>query len=384
MVTRPFLIDVRQIGPDKERDVSGVCSACGATVLARLRNSAEKPTSGSLRAELEAVFERHVAEKHPFNGESRGRSVSLSSPLTLPQDEVSRLESLHSFQILETHSEQGFDDMLRLATLTCAMPIGKIGFVDQERVWLKSKIGFELDEIPRERSFTAHAILQPDILLVADALSDPIFANNLLVTDVGVRFFAGMPLITSGRQAIGAVSVMDRVPHLMTAEHMDSLRLIARRIVNDLETRGTIVAQSQPKGLHIESPHHRSVTILIVEDNANLRELLQRTLERHGFSVHSAIDSAEALRWSERQEGSIEILISDIVMPGLNGLELAKRISAVRAETKFLFMTGFGDQFPEVREFGTNVLEKPFLPLELVQKVEDMLNQQEESATGTG
>jgi DNA-binding NtrC family response regulator len=71
-------------------------------------------------------------------------------------------------------------------------------------------------------------------------------------------------------------------------------------------------------------------------------------------------------------------------MPGLNGLELAKRISAVRAETKFLFMTGFGDQFPEVREFGTNVLEKPFLPLELVQKVEDMLNQQEESATGTG
>jgi CheY-like chemotaxis protein len=262
--------------------------------------------------------------------------------------------------------------------------MGKIGFVDQERVWLKSKIGFEFDEVPRKRSFSAHAILRSDILVVADPLSDPIFANNLLVTDVGVRFFAGMPLITSGQQAIGAVSVMDRVPHLMTAEQMDSLRLIARRIVNDLETRGTIAAQSQPKGLHIESPHHRSVTILIVEDNANLRELLQRTLERHGFSVHSATDGAEALRWSEQQEGSIEILISNIVMPGLNGLELAKRIRAVRAETKFLFMTGFGDQFPEVREYDAEVLEKPFLPLELVRKVEHMLNQQEESATGTG
>jgi CheY-like chemotaxis protein len=340
-------------------------------VLARLRNSAKKPTSGSLRTELEAVFERHVAEKHPFEGKSG--SESLSSPL--PQDEVSRLESLHSFGILETYCEQGFDDMLRLATLTCAMPIGKIGFVDQERVWLKSKIGFELDEIPRERSFSAYAILRSDILVVADALSDPKFANNLLVTDVGIRCFAGMPLITSSQQAIGTVSVMDRVPHLMTAGQMDSLRLIARRIMNDLETRGTIAVQSQHKGLHIESSHHRSVTILIVEDNADLRELLQRTLESHGFSVHSAADGAEALRWSGQQEGSIEILISDIVMPGLNGLELAKRIRAVRAETKFLFMTGFGDQFPEVREYGANILEKPFLPLELVRKVEDMLNQ---------
>jgi DNA-binding response OmpR family regulator len=110
---------------------------------------------------------------------------------------------------------------------------------------------------------------------------------------------------------------------------------------------------------------------------------LQRALERHGFSVHSAADSAEALRWSEQEEGNIEILISDIVMPGLNGLELAKQIRAARAETKFLFMTGFGDQFPEVREYGANVLEKPFLPLDLVRKVKDMLNQ-EESPTGTG
>ena len=379
MGSRPFLKDVRQIGPDKERDFSGVCSACGAILFARLLHGVEKPTPERLNSELAAVFERHISQKHPL--ESKPDSESLSSPL--PQDEVSRLESLHSFGIIGTSNEQGFDDMLRLATLTCAMPIGKIGFVDQERVWLKSTIGLEFDEIPRERSFSAHAILRSDILVVADALSDPIFANNLLVTDLGIRFFAGIPLITSSQQAIGAVCVMDRVPRLVTAEQMDSLRLVARRIVHDLETRGTVAAQSQHKGLHIESPHHRTVTILIVEDNADLRELLQRTLERHGFSVHSAADGAEALRCSEQQEGRIEILISDIVLPGLNGLELARRIRAVHAETKFLFMTGFGDQFPKVREYGANVLEKPFLPLDLVRKVKDMLNQ-EESATGTG
>jgi len=65
MDRRPFLIDVRQTGPDKERDISGVCIACGTILLARLRNDAEKPKSERLHAELETVFERHVSEKHP-------------------------------------------------------------------------------------------------------------------------------------------------------------------------------------------------------------------------------------------------------------------------------------------------------------------------------
>ena len=102
-----------------------------------------------------------------------------------------------------------------------------------------------------------------------------------------------------------------------------------------------------------------------------------------GFSVFPATDGAEALRWSEQYEGAIEIVVSDIVMPELNGLELSKRIRVARPETKFLFITGFGDQFPELREYGENVLEKPFLPSELVRKVDDILNQGH-VVTGTG
>ena len=61
-------------------------------------------------------------------------------------------------------------------------------------------------------------------------------------------------------------------------------------------------------------------------------------------------------------------------MPELNGLELSKLIRAARPETTFLFITGFGDQFPELREYGENVLEKPFLPSEPLREVEDILN----------
>ena len=84
----------------------------------------------------------------------------------------------------------------------------------------------------------------------------------------------------------------------------------------------------------IERPRQRSGTVLIVEDNDNLRNLLQRTLE-------GAHDGAEALRWSEQHEGAINIVVSDIVMPGLNSLELSKLIRAARAETRSLFITGF-------------------------------------------
>jgi CheY-like chemotaxis protein len=191
-----------------------------------------------------------------------------------------------------------------------------------------------------------------------------------------------MPLITSSHQAIGVISVMDRVPHLMTEEQIDALRILARRIVGELETRRTTDAQSPHQRLHLDPPRSRSVTILIVEDNDNLRNLLQRTLEGVGFSVFPAADGAEALRWSEQHEKTIEILATDIVLPGLDGLELSKRIRVARPETKVLFITGFGDQFPELREYGANILEKPFLPSELLRKVDAILDQGQ-AGTGT-
>jgi DNA-binding response OmpR family regulator len=123
----------------------------------------------------------------------------------------------------------------------------------------------------------------------------------------------------------------------------------------------------------------------LVEDTDNLRNLLQRVLEGNGFSVLPAADGAEALRSCQQHDGTIDLVVSDIVMPQLNGLELEERIRADRPETKFLFMTGFGDRFPELRELikhGTNILEKPFLPSELLRKVEDTLNQGK-TATGT-
>ena len=305
----------------------------------------------------------------------------MSSPL--PQNESSRLEVLQSFHILQTPPEQAFDDIVRLATLICDVPMGKIGFVDRQRVWLKATIGFEMDEIPRERSFSAYAILRSDILLVHDPIAHEMFRNNLLSAEIGVRFFAGIPLITSSQQAIGAISVMDRVPHLLTVEQIDSLQILARRIMHELELRHT--RETRPPHHRLQLAATRPLTILLVEDDKNLRTLLQRTLQGVGVTVLSAADGAEAVGLCQQHNGTIDLVVSDIVMPRLNGLELSERIRADRPETKFLFITGFGDQFPELGELikgGASIVEKPFVPSQLLRRMEETLNQGK-AATGT-
>jgi CheY-like chemotaxis protein len=308
---------------------------------------------------------------------------SVRSPL--PQNDASRLESLRSFRILGTSREQAFDDIAHLAALICDAPVAVIAFIDEQRVWFKAKIGLELDEIPRDGSFCAYAILQSDVLIVPEPPSDERFINSFLVKQIGIQFYAGMPLIADGVNPIGVIAVMDRVPHLMTEEQSDSLRILARRTVRDLELRRTREIQSPHLGPHLALPPERSVTILIVEDNDNLRNLLQRALEGNGFSVLPAADGAEALSLCQQYDGKIDLVVSDVVMPRVNGLELSERIRAARPETKFLFITGFGEQFPELRElikYDISVMEKPFLPSELLRRVEDTLNQGK-VATGT-
>jgi CheY-like chemotaxis protein len=299
------------------------------------------------------------------------------------EKEVSRLESLHSFRILGTPYEQAFDDIAHLAALVCDVPVAVIAFIDEQRVWFKAKVGLEVDEIPRGDSFCAHAILRSDVLIVPDPISDQRFVSSFLVQQIGIRFYAGIPLTTVVSYRIGTLAVMDRVPHLLTAEQIDSLQILAGRVVGELETSRTTNAPSPHPRLHLVSPHRRSVTILIVQSEALLRGLLQRALEGYGFSVLPSANGAEALHWSERREGTIEIVVTDIDLSDISGFELSKRIRAAHPETKFLFVTGLGDQFPELREYGAGILEKPFLPSELLSKVVDIINQGRD-AMGTG
>jgi len=119
-------------------------------------------------------------------------------------------------------------------------------------------------------------------------------------------------------------------------------------------------------------------TILLVEDEAKLRPLIHRILERKGYTVLSAAEGAEALDIVARHQGPIHLVLTDVVMPGMNGRELAERVTKLRPEIRVLFMSGYTDDaivHHGVLEAGMQFIEKPFALAALARKVRQVLDE---------
>ncbi|MDI9636173.1 GAF domain-containing protein [Geitlerinema splendidum] len=111
-----------------------------------------------------------------------------------PPDEEARLAALYQYAILDTPPEEDFDALTQLAAQICQAPIALISLMDCDRQWFKSKIGIDVSGTSREVAFCAYAILQPEILVVPDALEDERFANNPYVTSAPyIRFTLAFP-----------------------------------------------------------------------------------------------------------------------------------------------------------------------------------------------
>ena len=129
----------------------------------------------------------------------------------------------------------------------------------------------------------------------------------------------------------------------------------------------------------ISSPNEAlrgSETILLVEDEEMVRSLAQVILERNGYTVLAARNVSDALRMAEQGGRSIHLLLTDVVMPGMNGPALAERILAIQPATKVLYMSGYTDRdlsSAAAWESGPAILQKPFTPQTLSHKVHEML-----------
>ena len=162
-----------------------------------------------------------------------------------PPNEAERLAELYEYQILDSLSEQAYDDVTFLASQLCDTPIALISLVDKERQWFKSRVGLATTQTPRDVAFCAHAILRPDdVLVVPDAEQDPRFADNPLVTtEPHIRFYAGAPLVSPAGNALGALCVIDRVSRQLTAQQENSLRALSRQVMSHLELRRMVAVR---------------------------------------------------------------------------------------------------------------------------------------------
>jgi signal transduction histidine kinase/ActR/RegA family two-component response regulator len=117
-------------------------------------------------------------------------------------------------------------------------------------------------------------------------------------------------------------------------------------------------------------------TVLVVEDEEIVRELVCEVLEDQGYNVLCAADGVEALRMAADFDGTIHLLVTDVIMPHMNGHELAEKLSRVRPEMKVLFVSGYSDN--DIGDHGIldpriELLQKPFTPQTLARKIRDVI-----------
>ncbi|MDQ1335075.1 MAG: hypothetical protein QG552_2025 [Thermodesulfobacteriota bacterium] len=118
-------------------------------------------------------------------------------------------------------------------------------------------------------------------------------------------------------------------------------------------------------------------TILVVEDDESLLRLTQVVLAQEGYHVLATASSIEAIEMVRQQEGEIDLLLADVVMPEMSGVELANEIKKIRPNIKTLFMSGYArtaELNHETREKAVPFLDKPFTPDRLTVKVREAID----------
>jgi diguanylate cyclase (GGDEF)-like protein/PAS domain S-box-containing protein len=183
--------------------------------------------------------------------------------------EHERLRRLDQYRISRTPPEAAFDDITTLLADLFNAPIAFLCTTEAESNWFKSRIGIDLDEVPRSISFCDHTLKHKGVMVVPDATLDKRFADSPMVTGPHhIRFYAGVTLRDADGFALGTLAVADIVPRVATERQKDSLQRLASMALDRMELRKAGIELSEAVATTEVARQHA------VSDNAELRQVI--------------------------------------------------------------------------------------------------------------
>lgn len=253
----------------------------------------------------------------------------------IPRNEQQRLQDLFETELLDTPKESEFDDIVKLASQICNMPISLITLVDSNRQWFKAKVGLDSDETSREVSFCGHAILQDQLFEIQDALDDERFFDNpLVIEDPSIRFYAGFPLITNAGFRLGTLCVIDRVPRKLTEEQIFALKVLSENVIKIAELR------QKNKHLNHMAETHKKMTSILAHDVRSPMVSIKGIIDYKKAGLFVEEEAEEMMDIALEQLSNTLQMVDDVVDWGQSQLkyyEVQKEIVNLREVVNTIF-----------------------------------------------
>ncbi|RYZ71244.1 MAG: hybrid sensor histidine kinase/response regulator, partial [Proteobacteria bacterium] len=181
-----------------------------------------------------------------------------------PVEEALRLQALHEYKVLDTLTEREFDDLTKIASFICQTPVALITLIGEDRQWHKSRIGTDIQQVPRDLAFCSHTILSDETMIVTDFTKDVRFHDHPLVIEGPcARFYAGAPLITPSGMRIGSLCVLDFAPRELSSDQIEALESLARQVVVLLEMRLSLTRLEESRLAAVEATNEANRAVKI-------------------------------------------------------------------------------------------------------------------------
>ena len=251
--------------------------------------------------------------------------------------EQERLQALSEYGLSHERPLPSLDPVVRIAVRMFGMPVALVNMIGNDHVFFAASTGLDAAQVDmgRDVSFCAHTIAQDGVMVVSDALQDERFHDNHLVTGAsGLRFYAGVPLLSPEGHPLGALCVIDHRPHYdFSDEDRSRLRELARMAADRLELRRVEISTEQAKRSFEDFARHSPTAVVWFDEQGGIVAWNDAAASLYGYGVADGAGRSVLTLVVEPDRPMVQDLIARAVAAGsVDGMTIPRGMTGLRSD----------------------------------------------------